>query len=97
MKIGVHLNHNKKMQSYLRENGFPLAVPKYFDRGSMRGTWRIYSKIKGGGLAGYERWSAELALKFNTLGFLRWDGSPLDSFSGNGGMFMIFVRKNLEV
>lgn len=93
MRIGTQLEHNKKMQNYLRENGFPYAVPKYIDNGSMRGVWRIYSKIRGAGLAGYERWSQELADKFNFLGFRDHNGNPLNSFSGNGGMFQIFVRR----
>lgn len=84
---------NKKMQSFLRANGFPNAVPKYLSTGSQKGCWRIYSKWSNlPELMGYERWTMDTARKFTALGFKDFDGRELSEFSGNGGIFQIFAR-----
>jgi hypothetical protein len=73
---------NTRMKNWLKDNGI-IAMPKYIDSGSMRGCWRIY------GLGAW--WgNEELQKKFRDLGFVDFDGDPLDNFSGNGGMFSIF-------
>ena len=77
------LKHNREMQSFLRSHQIE-AIPKRIDKGSLRGTWRLYNfNIK---------WSLELAKKLNDLGFTDFDGKPLGQFSGNGGVFQVFVR-----
>lgn len=79
---------NKKMQSFLQSHGIK-AMPKYINKGSIRGTWRLYnSKTK---------WSMELADKLNNLCFRDFDGKPLAQFSGNGGLFCVFVRGHNEL
>jgi len=81
------LAHNKQMQDFLRHNGIK-AIPKRIDRGSMRGIWRLYNKNM--------KWSDELAIHLNSIGFVDFDGKPLGRFSGNGGRFCVFVRRNLN-
>ena len=74
---------NKQMQIFLKQNGID-AIPKYINKGSLRGTWRLYNyKTK---------WSITLANKLNNLGFRDFDGKPLARFSGNGGIFQVFIR-----
>ncbi|MFZ2937609.1 MAG: hypothetical protein WA066_02770 [Candidatus Omnitrophota bacterium] len=98
--IGTVLSHNKRMQDFLRSNGFPYAVAKYFNKGSLRGSWRIYSRPameKGDNLWNiYEKWSEELAERFNALGFTNLWHKPLDKWDGNGGLFQVFVRGHNE-
>ncbi len=91
-KIGVQVPHNKRMQEFLRNNGFPFAVPWYIEKGSMKGTWRIYCKQGKEWL----KWSNEAAEKLTSLGFTDTWGSPLSEFSGNGGYFQVFVRGHNE-
>lgn len=97
-KIGTVLPHNKKMQEFLRSNGFTFAVVKLIEKGSMRGTWRIYSASKrakdANPLKCYDQWSIEIAEKLNGLGFRNFTGDPLGRFDGNGGLFSIFARHN---
>ncbi len=81
------LAHNKQMQDFLRQNGIE-AVPKRIDKGSLKGTWRLYNfKID---------WSLDLASRLNGLGFTDFDGKPISQISGNGGRFSVFVRKRLN-
>lgn len=40
--------------------------------------------------------NTELHNKLNQLGFTSFDGRPLDKFSGNGGVFSVFVRGHNE-
>ena len=78
------LDRNMRMKNWLKDNGI-IAIPKYIDAGSMRGCWRIY------GLGSW--WGNEdLQKKFRDLGFVDFDGDPLDNYSGNGGLFSIFPR-----
>lgn len=75
---------NKRMKEYLEKNGID-AIPKYFIKGSMKGTWRIYNyAVKWAG-------NTELQEKVRSLGFKGFDGQKLDNYSGNGGDFCIFV------
>ena len=78
------LEHNKAMQDKLAQYGIKCRA-KRIDKGSLKGSWRLYNpEIK---------WSQELADRFNSLGFMDFDGKPLGIYSGNGGYFAIFVRE----
>jgi hypothetical protein len=88
-------NENKRMKAWLAENGIE-AMPKYIKDGSMRGCWRLY-----GGKCGDRMWygNKELQSKLTKLGFVDFNGDPLDDYSGNGGDFSIFpqlTNKQLE-
>ncbi len=86
------LVHNKQMQDFLRENGIK-TIPKRIDKGSLKGTWRL------SGSANYHScppWTDELRTKLNGLGFVDFNGKPLGQFSGNGGKFVVFVRRRLN-
>lgn len=80
---------NKRMQEYLQGHGI-RAKAMFIWTGSMKGTWRLYSKTKDA----YERWweNYELMGKLHALGFRDYDGDPFDNFSGNGGVFQVFAR-----
>lgn len=78
------LEQNRNMAAFIQDNLGIKVIPKYFDKGSMRGTWRLYWKG--------EKWSMEWAEKFNALGFTDCWNKSLGEFSGNGGMFQLFVR-----
>jgi hypothetical protein len=78
------LEINKKMRAFLKTNGID-AMPKYLDKGSMKGCWRIYGEGKWWG-------NKPLIDKMTKLGFVDFDGQPLSDYSGNGGMFSIFPR-----
>ena len=80
------LAHNKRMKDFLSNHGIK-ATPKYLNKGSLRGCWRLWGQIK---------WDLDLANKLNSLGFVDFDGTPLERFSGNGGMFSVFVRGHYE-
>jgi hypothetical protein len=90
-------DHNKAMQEYLKQNGIN-AIPKYIDKGSMSGAWRLSGKLSKRNYNlpvefSYQKWTQELADKLNALGFREYiNGKPLDIMSGNGGMFAIFVH-----
>jgi len=79
---------NKRMQVFLKQNGIK-AIPKYIATGSLTRTWRLYN-LK-------QLWSVELANKLNALGFVDLDGKPLAQYSGNGGLFSVFVRGHFEL
>jgi len=79
---------NKRMRNWLKRKGIDASV-KYLWKGSMRGTWRLYNPK--------EKWTQELADKLSRLGFRGFDGKPLHQFSGNGGMFSVFVRGHDEL
>ena len=82
----VYREENVKMVEYLKQNEVD-ATPKYIFNGSMAGTWRIYNlKTKW-----YD--NKELQEKLTSLGFRDFDNTPLDNFSGNGGVFQIFARQ----
>ena len=97
IKIGTILPRNKTMQGFLRSNGFPYAVAKYIDKGSLRGSWRIYSRPRASGkekniIDTYDKWTPEVVEKLNSLHFTNLYGKPLDIFDGNGGLFSVFAR-----
>jgi len=79
---------NKRMQEYLRQNGIE-ATPKYIATGSLKQTWRMYD-LK-------QNWTLELANKLNNLGFAGIDDKLLGKYSGNGGLFSVFVRGHSEL
>jgi 2-phospho-L-lactate transferase/gluconeogenesis factor (CofD/UPF0052 family) len=76
---------NKNMQAFLNENGVTARV-KYLDKGSLKGTWRLYEPKTD--------WYNNTGLinRLTALGFTNYDGEPLTKFSGNGGTFQIFAR-----
>ena len=76
------LKHNKEMQEYLTSHGIKCQV-KRIDKGSLKGTWRLYGKG--------QRWTVELADDLTALGFKDYDGKPFGEYSGNGGYFSVFV------
>jgi len=86
---------NKRMQAFLKANGIK-AVVRYNAAGSMKHTWHLYGKEKGG-VAGFQAWTPELIDKLNNLGFKDFDGGPLQRFSGNGGVFSVSVRGHFEL
>lgn len=81
------LDHNKIIQDFLRKNGI-IARVKRIDKGSLSNTWRLYNPN--------EKWTEELGLKLEDLGFRDFDGKPFNRFSGNGGVFSVFVRRSLN-
>lgn len=78
---------NERMRLFLKSNGFTVT-PKYLAHGSMRGCWRFYRPGS---------WTQTDANALNALGFSGFDGRPLDLFSGNGGLFCVFVRGHNEL
>ena len=78
------LAHNKSMKDYLASKGIH-CVPKRIDKGSLRGTWRLYKKG--------QHWTDSLCVGLTCLGFRDFDGRELSPRSGNGGHFSVFVRK----
>ena len=76
---------NQNMKNLLAKNGIDAQV-KYLDKGSMKGTWRIQNaKVTWYG-------NKELQAKMTELGFLDYSKAPLNDFSGNGGVFQVFVK-----
>ena len=73
--------HNTSMKKYLADNGI-IAIPKYIEKGSLSGSWRIYGKG--------QFWSEQLAKKLTDIGFKDFDWKPLDKFSA--GVFHIFAK-----
>ena len=80
------------MREFLLENGID-AMPKYIASGSLRGTWRLYAKAKGQFVKWWENY--ELMGKLHKLGFRDYDGKPFTDFSGNGGDFQVFAKRNI--
>lgn len=78
---------NQRMVDFLASHGIRAQV-KYIWNGSLKGTWRLYSPNV--------RWTMALASKLNSLGFKDFDGKPLHEYSGNGGLFSVFVRGHKE-
>lgn len=79
---------NRRMQAWLAQHGIQ-ATPKFIHEGSLRGTWRLYNLE--------QKWTPELAAQLNALGFTHNHGEPLGPFSGNGGIFSVFVRGHNEL
>ena len=93
------LDHNKKMKEFLQANGI-ICEPHYIPDGSMRGTWRLTGRADRRAKLfddRYQKWTPELEIKLDGLGFKDFDGKPLNQYSGNGGFFSIFVRSPIEV
>ncbi len=80
---------NQRMKAFLASHGIK-AMPKYIHEGSLRGLWRLYG-------APNEQWTEELRSKLDALGFLDFQGQPLHRFSGNGGLFSVFVMGHNEL
>jgi hypothetical protein len=78
---------NQRMQDFLTSNGID-ARAKYLAAGSLKRAWRLYNSET--------KWTQQLADKLNALGFSDFDGKKLGEFSGNGGMFSVFVRGHGE-
>lgn len=79
---------NQKMQAFLKSRGID-ATPKYISEGSMRGVWRLYKKNA--------TFTKEIESKLTEIGFTNYDGSPLDRYIGNGGIFQVFVKASSEI
>lgn len=81
---------NRLMIEFLRCHGIEARV-KYIATGSIAGCWRLYNpNVKWHG-------NADLIDKLNRLEFRDFDGKPLSNFSGNGGIFSVFVRGHYEL
>jgi hypothetical protein len=80
-------NINQKIKNYLKKNGI-IATPKFIDKGSLKGCIRLYHKTG----ANFDLWTIELINKLTELGFEDFDCKELTKFSGNGGLFSVFVR-----
>lgn len=76
------------MQEFLASHGIK-AMPKYLWTGSLKHRWRLYDPET--------KWTKDLAQKLSSLGFTNFDGMPLREFSGNGGMFSVFVCGHQEL
>jgi len=79
---------NARMMEFLAKHGIKCQV-KYIWNGSLRGTWRLYNKN--------EKWTPELMKKLTDLRFKGFDRNPLTEYSGNGGVFSVFVRGHDEL
>lgn len=79
---------NKRMQELLKSHGIKARV-KYISSGSMRGVWRLYEPGTN--------YTQSLYSRLNDLGFVNFDGRPLDIYSGAGGTFQVFVRGHNEL
>ena len=85
------------MSEYLAREGLLNGVTvKYIIRGSLAGCWRLCMRSNEPGRL-FESWKEQDASTLNRLGFLGFDGKPLDKFSGNGGMWHVFVRGHYEI
>ncbi len=84
---------NKRMQAFLKANGIN-AIPKYISTGSLKHSWRLYGP-NGDGWHNYQKWTPELVEKLTALGFTGLH-EPLGKFSGNGGIFSVFVKGHYE-
>jgi hypothetical protein len=76
------------MQQWLKRHGIDARV-KYLETGSLKRRWRLYNPRV--------QWTEELAAKLNELGFTDFDGTPLGKYSGNGGVFSVFVKGHDEL
>jgi hypothetical protein len=79
---------NKRMQEFLKQNGVQ-AIPKYLATGSLKGCWRLWGKR--------QPWTDGLRQRLTALGFVDFNGDPLGQYSGNGGLFCVFVRGHNEL
>ena len=79
---------NQRMVAFLAANGIKARVKRFTD-GSLRGTWRIFIPDA--------TWDETAAAQLTALGFTDFDNRPLARWSGNGGMYQLFVRGNDEL
>ena len=77
------------MHKFLSANGLPNVRVKYLPDGSLKRCWRLEQPNT--------KWTEELAVKLNELGFTDFDHMPLGRFSGNGGEFQVSVRGHNEL
>lgn len=78
---------NQLMQEFLKSNGIDCRV-KFLWTGSLKGLWRLYNpKLQ---------WNEYLKNQLTGLGFMGFDGQPLNKFSGNGGLFSVLVMGHNE-
>lgn len=82
------LPHNQRMKDFLASHGI-RCTPKWIPDGSLKRSWRLNQKG--------QKWTLELAAKLNALGFTDLNHKPLGQYSGNGGMFQVFVRGHEEL
>ncbi len=82
------LPHNARMMQFLAQHGIE-AMPKYIKDGSLKHSWRLYNLDR--------KWSQELADELNAIGFTNIFGEPLGIYSGNGGLFSVFVKGHYEL
>ena len=87
-KVAATNPENIRMMEFLAKHGIKCAV-KYIWNGSLRGTWRLYGKD--------QKWTPELMRKLTDLRFKGFDGRELTEYSGNGGVFSVFVRGHNEL
>ena len=88
---------NKAMSEYLAREGLLNGVTvKYIVKGSLAGCWRLCMRSAIPGKL-FETWNEQDATTLNRLGFLGFDGKPLYKFSGNGGMWQVFVCGHYEL
>ena len=76
------------MKNFLAENGI-IANAKWFSTGSLKRTWRLYNPE--------QKWTPFLTAQLTQLGFTDFDNKPLGIYSGNGGMFSVFVKGHEEL
>ena len=78
---------NARMEAFLLHLGIP-AQARYAAKGSMKGTWQIWSMKF--------QWSDEVRVRLIELGFTNAWHEPLSVHSNNGGYFEITVRGHNE-
>ena len=83
------LPQNKNMTEFLKKNGIITTKVKLITTGSMKGCWSLYGKD--------QKWTKELIVKLTELGFRDFQNRPFTEWSGNGGMFSVFVRGHEEM
>ena len=76
------------MMDFLKANGIDARV-KFLHDGSLKGCWRLYN--------GEQAWDLALCNKLSALGFSDFDGTALNRYSGNGGVFSVFVRGHVDL
>lgn len=81
--------YNKAMKQYLSERGIKAKSVKFIEKGSLKGCW-IISNYK-------QKWTQNLIDRFDIAGFKDFDGKKLGEWSGNGGIFSVYVTKNINL
>lgn len=78
---------NARMEAFLLHHGIP-AQARYAAKGSMKGTWQIWSRKF--------QWSDEVRERLTALGFMNAWREPLSAHSNNGGYFEVTVTGHNE-